>query len=144
MHPTSTGTTTKTRLICQTGKMRLLGIKSRLPRNDHRRKQDRNGPRETQRNQRLASTDHSQGAATVPRICELLSTIHPRIWKPHSSPEHSLEENGKIRMDTRKTKSLRHLEGTIYRRTGIIHARSIETIHPRNGRLETCLWSSVK
>src|ERR1700735_4736837 len=124
--------------------MRLLGIKSRLPRNDHRGKQDRNGSRETQRNQRLASTNHSQGTATVPRICELLSMIHPRIWKPHSTPEHSLKENGKIRMDTRKTESLQHLKRTIHRRTGIIHATSIETIHPQNGCLETCLWSGIK
>ena len=92
IHKTDPPTTTGQQPLPKTREMHLLDNKSGVPRTDHSVKPHLNRPCETGWNQRLAGTDNSETSMILPRIWELLSTIHTRLWKPHPTSQRPIKE----------------------------------------------------
>jgi len=106
--------TLRKRPLPQTRQMRVLQNSYQISWPYYRRRQDDDGPWQTQWNPRLANPEDSQTSPIMAWIWKLLPTIYQRIFTPGTTAQSTPQERSTILMGPRCTTILRRNEETIH------------------------------
>ena len=94
------------------------------------------GPSQTKRDQRLASTNHSQTSQGFLRIWKFLPTIHTKILQTGTPIKQPTKERHTIRLDTGMLRIIRYPEEEIHQRTSPHDAGSLPNFPNQVGRIK--------
>jgi len=72
---------------CQTQKMQIPHYLRGIPRRYHYTRGSSHGPKESPGYPTMASTEESEGTPIIPRLCQLLLTIHRQLLWDHKTPQ---------------------------------------------------------
>ena len=79
IYENGTSKTTGKRFVSETKEMQIQQNNHGIPGINYQRRTAIDGPGQTKRDQRLASTNHSQTSQGLPGIWKLLLTLHTKI-----------------------------------------------------------------
>src|ERR1700690_2062143 len=81
-HPPCPRTHARTQALPLTGEMRLRTDSDRISRRDNLPRSRRDGPSQSRRGRSMADSHEQEGGAVVPRLHQLLSSVHSGILQP--------------------------------------------------------------
>ena len=140
MHLESPTTILRTRNRSQTEKMHVLSWRSGVPWHDSRKGRNIDGPRQTQGNPRVASTDQCQGCMILPQVLQLLLEVYPFLFwycPPPLGPHQTVKP---LDLETQLRDCLLQLTNCVHQTTGSSFPWYLQTLHPHDG----CLANGIR
>ena len=91
--------TSRKRPLPQTCEMRILQDTDRIPWTHHQRRQNVYGPRQTERNMRMASPKERETSTFLAWIRKLLLKVHLRIFSSGATSQSTAQERSTLYLD---------------------------------------------